>query len=199
MTPVGTRVVRSAAALTILILSVASETASAQNRRDRHVVDGGRVAGIAAAPVPVVVVAPPRHRYYGGYGYAYGAAAYSYFPNAGLVQNIPVFMLQDGRVFANFGYGFESVVRTCAPTSFGPAVTNYGTVTTIGSTIVQPSPVQPVVTQPAPAQRTASEQMLVRALSPAAVVTTLPGPLAVQVVTPSCWSSYGGNVFVFRR
>ena len=189
------RLVHAAAAVSILV-SVAS-TASAQ-RRDRHVVDGGRVALIAPSPTPVVVVAP-RSGFYGSpYAYQYGYAPYGYFPNAAIVQNIPVVMLQDGRVFANFGYGYEQVVRTCTPGGIAPIVRGYQPVTT-GSTIVQPTAVQPIVTQPAPAQATASEQMLARALSPAAVVTAVPGPLAVQLVTPSCWSSYAGSVFVFRR
>ena len=197
MSTARARLVCAVTAGSILILA-ASNDASAQRSRDRHVVNGGRVALIAPAPAPVVVVAP-RHGFYGSpYAYQYGYSPYGYFPSAAIVQNIPVVMLQDGRVFANFGYGYEQVVRTCAPSGVVPVVTGYASVPR-GSTIVQPTPMQPVVTQPAPAQPTASEQMLARALSPATVVTAIPGPLAVQLVTPSCWSHYGGSVFVFRR
>jgi hypothetical protein len=180
-----------------ILLAAATSDVTAQRSRDRHVVDGGRVALIAPAPAPVVVVAP-RHGFYGSpYAYQYGHAPYGYFPNAAIMQNIPVVMLHDGRVFANFGYGYEQVVRTCAPAGVAPLVTGYANVTT--GAIVQPTVVQPVITQPAPAQQTASEQMLARALSPATVVTTIPGPLAAQVVTASCWSNYGSSVYVFRR
>jgi len=47
--------------------------------------------------------------------------------------------------------------------------------------------------------RTASEQQLIRALNPASVVTVVPGPFTEQIVTPSCWSTFSGSVFVFRR
>jgi hypothetical protein len=192
------RAAQSAIAVAALLISAAMNTASAQNRRDQHVINGGRVAIIAPAPTAVVVV-PARHGYYNPY-YSPGYSPYGYFPNAAFVQNIPVVMLQDGRVFANFGYGFEQVVRSCQPGGFATVVGGYGGgVITNGSAIVQPTAVQPVVTQPAPAQPTASEQMLTRAISPASVVTAVPGPLAVQVITPSCWSNYGSSVFVFRR
>lgn len=172
-----------------------ANVAQAQVRRDGHVVNGGRVAAIAPAPVPVVIVAAPA--YYGGYPYGY--APYGYFPAGAGIQNFPVVMLQDGRVFANFGFGFEHVVRSCSVNGFASGVNGVVATPITGSTIAQPIALQPQIIQPAPAQPTASEQQLWRALYPATVVTALPGPLAVRLLTPSCWSSASGSVFVFRR
>ena len=181
--------VRFAATGAILLVGLA-DAARGQARRDRHVV-GGRVAAIAPAPTPVVIVAGPA--FVGGF--QTGFLPSGFFPAAAFVQNFPVAILQDGRVFANFGFGFEQVVRACAVNGFATTVG----VPTTGSTIAQPIAIQPRVIQPAPVQQTASEQQLIRALYPASVVTVLPGPLAAQFVTPSCWSSFSGSVFVFRR
>jgi hypothetical protein len=195
------RVAHCIAAITLVALALPN-IASAQ-RRDQHVVDGGRIAAVAPAPAPIVIVQPGSRGY--GYGYgqhrnAFGYSPYGYFPNAAVVQNIPVVMLQDGRVFANFGYGYERVIRTCSANGFAPMATGYSVPAMGGgSTIVQPTPVQPIAVQPARAQATESEQMLVRALSPATIVTAVPGPYAGRLITQSCWSNYGGSVFVFRR
>lgn len=175
-----------------ILLAGLTHVARAQGHRDRHVVNGGRVAGIAPAPVPVVIVAPAP--FYGGYAYGYGPSGY--FPAAGFVQNFPVVMLQDGRVFANFGFGFEHVLHSCSPNALSTTVNG---VPVIASTIGQPLPVQPQAFQPSPVQATASEQQLVRALYPAAVVAVVPGPFAASFVTPSCWSNNSGSVFVFHR
>ena len=101
----------SVTALTLagFLASTVPNVAAAQGR-DRRVVKGttgaGRVAGIAPAQTPIVVVQPAQQAYYYPQ-YGYGYSSYGYFPNAGFVQNIPVVLLQDGRVFANFGYGYE--------------------------------------------------------------------------------------------
>lgn len=107
----------------------------------------GQVAGIAP---PVVraerIVAPP--------------------PGSFRIGGVPVVVLSDGRMFADFGYGYEPITRGCggavlyAPSFAGP---------------VQPGVVQPTVAQPSagaserlpytppvPAQQTASQQMLSR-------------------------------------
>ncbi len=193
----------SVTALTLagFLASTVPNVAAAQGR-DRRVVKGttgaGRVAGIAPAQTPIVVVQPAQQAYYYPQ-YGYGYSSYGYFPNAGFVQNIPVVLLQDGRVFANFGYGYEQVIRTCSPGGFGSVSSGYGASLVTGGGVVQPTVVQPTATQPAPAQTTESERMLIRAVSPATVVNAMPGPLAVQVVTPSCWSNYGASVYVFHR
>lgn len=107
----------------------------------------GRVAGIAA---PIVraerIVAPP--------------------PGSFLIGGVPVIVFPDGRMFADFGYGYEPITRGCN-----------GAVMYVQSVAipVQPDVVQPTVAQPSagvgerlpytpavPAQQTASQQMLSR-------------------------------------
>jgi len=183
------------AALGAILLAGLADNVRAQARRDGHVVGGGRIATIAPAPAPVVVVAPAP--FFGGFPSA--VAPFGFFPAATAVQNFPVVILPNGSVFANFGFGFEQVVRACAVNGIGVTTNAIVGVATTGSTIAQPIPVQPPVIQPAPVQQTASEQQLIRALNPASVVTVIPGPFAAQIITPSCWSTFSGSVFVFRR
>ena len=102
-------------------------------------------------------------------------------PNRPRLWSVPILTLPDGRVYADFGYGFEQVVSSCA-----------------ASLAVQPSPApsatptQPVVTQPAPAQATTSEQMLNTRPANSASVTNTPA-------ASSCWSTEAGSIQVFRR
>lgn len=137
-----------------------------------------RVAGIAPPPAPVN---PPSN--VGG-------------TNPVFFGNIPVLVFADGRVFADFGRGYEQVVRSCAlPVGYNNQVVP-------SSSPVQPTVVQPTVSQPpiptsapslpytprVPAQLTASQQML-----------TQPAQASSQTVvnTQSCWAvGATGRVFV---
>ena len=129
-------------------------TASAQHTTPAP----GRVAGIAPAPAPQ----PEPTR--------------SHFVPPGTVfyGHIPVLVLTDGRVFADFGRGYEQVVRSCGlPVS-------YGGQTNASSPVTQPVVVQPTVTQPAigtptptlpytqpvPSQATTSQQMQTQIAQP---------------------------------
>ncbi|HEU4787441.1 MAG TPA: hypothetical protein VFS57_08540 [Gemmatimonadaceae bacterium] len=91
----------------------------------------GQVAGIAA---PVVraerIVAPP--------------------PGSFLIGGVPVVVLSDGRMFADFGYGYEPITRGCG-----------GAVLFVQSAAI---PVQPAVVQPTVAQPSAgvSERLRTR-------------------------------------
>ena len=79
--------------------------------QDKHVVGGGTVAVIAPPPTPVVV-------YNGQPGYGYNQAGYGYQPNGyPVVQNASVIVLPDGRIYANFGFGYEPVMTVCSRTS----------------------------------------------------------------------------------
>lgn len=152
----------------IVALAVARPTTS--GAQGKHVVGGGRVAGIA--PPPPVVVQPGNQPS----GFDQFSSPIS---GSGTVHGrVPVVVLPDGRVFANFGYGYEQVVRTCS-----------SSVVIQPNAAVQSGPVQPVVTQPAPAQATASEQML---------GVTRPGAHQQADLNP-CWSSQAGMIYVFRR
>lgn len=105
----------------------------------------GRVAGIAA---PVVraerIVAPP--------------------PGSFLIGGVPVIVLSDGRMFADFGYGYEPITRGCG----GAVLYAQSVAIPVQPAVVQPTVAQPSAgaserlpyTPPVPAQQTASQQML---------------------------------------
>ena len=109
------------------------------------VAEAGRIAGIAA---PVVraerIVAPP--------------------PGSLLIGGVPVVVLPDGRMFADFGYGYEPITRGCG----GAALFVQSVAVPVQPAVVQPSVAQPSAgvterlpyTPPVPAQQTASQQML---------------------------------------
>jgi hypothetical protein len=138
-----------------------------------------KIAGIAPPPTPAEPANPHGHRTPVFFG------------------NVPVVVLSDGRVFANFGRGFERVVNPCGvPASFGaglsPALAQ--------PSVVQPSVAQPPVgvnqplpyTPPVPSQPTASQQMLPQASQQAlASGSTL-------VNTQMCWGNDRGRVLVGR-
>jgi hypothetical protein len=164
-------------------LMVAPSAAYAQTAHGSHGQAGAtaRVAGIAPAPV---IVNP-------------GIAPGQFF-----TANLPVIVSPDGRVFANFGRGFEQIVTACGA-SQGIVVTN---VQTTG--VVQPTVVQPTVTQPGmvagplpytpavPNQQTASQQMIARSTVP----VQQQQQQQVVVGNGMCWTSNGrGQVFIGRQ
>ena len=128
------------ARLIIGLLSLLPAVAAAQHKPK----ETGRVGGIAAPPQqvvsPVTVPAPGQFLY----------------------ANIPVLITPDGRVFADFGMGYEQLVRNCA---------------TPLNVYQQTQPVQPATTQPVPNQQTASQQMLNNL------------PRATRTNSQSCWST----------
>ena len=89
-------------------------------------VTSGRVAGIAPAPAQ----APMNSR--------------SNFnaPLTFLFGNTPVTIFGDGRVYADFGYGWEEVVRGCTGT------VSYGIPGISAPSLIQPVVLQPTVIQP---------------------------------------------------
>ena len=105
----------------------------------------GQVAGIAA---PVVraerIVAPP--------------------PGSFVIGGVPVIVFPDGRMFADFGYGYEPITRGCG----GAALYMQSVAVPVQPAVVQPTVAQPSAgtserlpyTPPVPAQQTASQQML---------------------------------------
>lgn len=144
-------------------------TASAQRTQHTQPTAPPRVAAIAPAPAPQAT--PPRHSYYG---------------HGGFRSDLPILMMADGRIFADFGRGWERVSRSCSlPSGYT------GTQIVSPSGLQQPVVVQPTVTQPTapgverlpytpavPAQQTGSQQI-------AAQGGRLPeAPAAGQ----SCWA-----------
>jgi hypothetical protein len=152
----------------------------------------GRPAAVAGiAPPPAVVVVP-------GTSTVLAPSPYQTAPV--FYGNVPVVVLPDGRVLADFGRGYEQIVRSCAvPVNYVVAPTvAVGQPTVVQPTVVQPSaaPVQPLPYTPAvPNQQTASQQMLNQQsmqVQQQAVQSTL-------VNSQACWVTNGyGQVFVAR-
>ena len=148
---------------------------------------GARVAGIAPPP-PVIVVQPGVVQP----GYVYPATPY--------FASIPVVVFPDGRIFANFGYGYEQVVTACGTAPGVVVVQNL-----MDQGLVQPGFVQPTITQPSinaplpytppvPAQQTESQRMLGQQAQAQQY-----GQAVVQGGR-GCWSTDSrGQVYVARR
>lgn len=135
----------------LLAVGFAASIASAQRTQHTQPATPPRIAAIAPAPTAVIPAQYPRTHY--GHG--------------ALRSDVPVLLMGDGRVFADFGRGWEQVSRACAlPTGYGfPQIVS-------ASGLQQPVVLQPTVTQPSapgverlpytppvPAQQTASQQM----------------------------------------
>ena len=151
-------------------------------------------AGTAVAPTRIAVVAPPQQFVF------VNATQSLLFPaTTSLFFSLPMFVLPDGRVFANFGNGFEQIVRPCS--AFFPVVSAFQPV--VQTTVVQPVVVQPVpgqptaqpvlYTPPVPNQTTASQVMLsVAQQQTLATQSTL-------INSQACWATNSnGQLFVAR-
>jgi hypothetical protein len=137
--------------------------------------NSGRGRAVEAKPAPVVVVDQP----------GFNSTVFRQ-PVAYLL--VPAILMSDGSVFANFGGGFEQVSRSCA----GGVVVGQPQV--IGGNGRVLSPAAPRYMQPAPAQMTASQQMLpsVQAQSAAAAMRS-------RSMSSACFSRDGsGRLFAFR-
>lgn len=166
------RIVRTIAIAGLLIAPAAAE---AQHGKAAA---AGRVAGIAPAPVANPIVAPGTF----------------------LSGTVPVIVSPDGRIFANFGGGFEQVITSCGVTS-GIVVSNVQSAGLIQPAVVQPSVAQPGIvvtplpyTPAVPNQQTASQQMLGQQTA------GMQPQQQVVVRNRACWSTDGrGQVFVGRQ
>jgi hypothetical protein len=172
--------------ITSALIAITTATSLASAQRTQHAPSPSpgavarRVAAIAPAPTPPLVPVYPQ-RFYGHGGFRY--------------YDLPIVLMADGRVFADFGRGFEQVVRSCG---LPPAYSSPGVVSPSG--LQQPVVVQPTVTQPAvpgverlpytppvPAQQTPSQQI-------AAHGGRLPQE---SVASQSCWAvSPNGRILV---
>lgn len=107
------------------------------------------------------------------------------FPRQSSVIWVPAVVTADGRVFANFGYGFEQVFRSCAA---GVVV---GQPSVIAGNGLVLNPQAPTYTQPVPNQQTASQQMATRGDNAQTIVTA--------PAHATCFSSHSsGGVIVYR-
>jgi hypothetical protein len=170
---------------TVLIAALATTPLAAQVVHTKQPAGGaGTVAAIA--PPPRVVIAPGAFRTPGfNPGFPAGMAFFA---------NLAVVVLADGRVFADFGRGFERVVRNC------DVQLNYSELLPV----IQPVVIQPTVTQnpvvvsgppvpytpPVPLEQTAYERMLNQ--QALAMNSTL-------VNETSCWAGdVRGQVYIAR-
>jgi len=161
-------------AVAVLVMSPASVHA-------QHTKAGttGRIAGIAPPPVVTRPV---------------------FVPGTFLTGSVPIIISPDGRVFANFGGGFEQVITPCGA-STGIVVTNIQSPGVFQPTVVQPSVAQPGIvagplpfTPAVPNQQTASQQMLGQTAAPVQTQQQ------VVVGNRACWWNDGrGQVFVGRQ
>jgi hypothetical protein len=130
--------------------------------------------GVVPKPQPqIVIVQPQSPRYH---------RVFPRYPGGATV--VPALMLADGRVFADFGFGYEPVYRSCS------SAVVVGQPRVIAGNGVVLSPAAPTYTQPVPNQQTASQQM-----------ATANGTRNVVVsgAQTACFSSNGaGQIFVYR-
>jgi hypothetical protein len=164
--------------IAVAALVIAPVAAHAQHTKGTA---SGRIAGIAPPPVVVVV-------------------NQVFMRGTFLTGAVPIIVSTDGRVFANFGGGFEQVVTACG-VSTGVVVTNE-----LSTGLVQPGVVQPSVIQPGivpsllpfvsaiPNQQTESQQLRGHPVVP------MQTQQQVVVGNRACWSTDGrGQVFVGRQ
>ncbi|HYC50312.1 MAG TPA: hypothetical protein VEB19_04295 [Gemmatimonadaceae bacterium] len=105
---------------------------------------------------------------------------------------IPAVLLADGSVYANFGYGYEPVYRSCYSGGVVVGQPLVGEPAVIGSNGVVLSPARPTYTQPVPNQQTASQQMTSQAQGSQRVIVS-------TTAQSACYNRDGaGRVFVVR-
>jgi hypothetical protein len=170
-----------------LILGVLAAPLGAQVVHTRA---GAAAGGVAATGQRVAAIAPAPQPVYLAPGNLYVP------PGMALYGNLPVVVLTDGRVFADFGRGYEQVIRSCN------TVVNYSV---FPNPVVQPSVVQPTVTQPTisqplpynptlPNQQTASQQML-----PQQSNTQVFAGQSTIVNSQACWTGNGSGLVYIAR
>ncbi|MEX2151863.1 MAG: hypothetical protein WD825_00900 [Gemmatimonadaceae bacterium] len=105
----------------------------------------GRRAAVQKKVEPTVVVDPMQHSLF--------------FPSQPVAFTlVPAILMSDGNVYANFGAGFEPVLRPCT-NAF--VVGQPRVVASNGVVLSEPrAPTAPTYTQPVPNQLTASQQMV---------------------------------------
>lgn len=109
----------------------------------------GSARGVQVKPQPQVIVVQPQVHHQRTVFHRRRMV----FPQQSAVIWVPAVVLADGRVFANFGAGFEQVFRSC---SSGVVV---GQPAVIGGNGVVLTPQAPTYTQPVPNQQTSSQIM----------------------------------------
>ena len=140
----------------------------------------GRVAGIAPAPAQ----APMNS------GSSFAA------PLTFLFGNIPVTVFRDGRVFADFGLGWEEVARSCTlPVSYG--VPGISAPPLIQPVVLQPTPIQPAIQPTSVPWPTPAPVTLPANYAQAQAQNGLPVQYVARTGTQACWAiGPAGQVFI---
>jgi hypothetical protein len=162
----------------IILCAAALGSSSALAAQNPAPASAGRIAVIASPPTVTPVNSPS-----------------SFGPQGSLwFANIPILVFADGRVFADFGYGYEHVARSCAlSTSY--VLTNGIPLqpTVVQPTVVQPSVPTSTLTMPAtqpPVTPTVTQPMTAPSIQPAQ---------GVSLNSQACWAvDNTGRVFVGR-
>jgi hypothetical protein len=106
------------------------------------------------------------------------------FPRQSSVIWVPAIVTSDGRVFANFGFGYEQVFRSCS------SAVVVGQPAVIAGNGVVLTPQVPTYTQPVPNQQTSSQQLAAGTHAQ----TTIVAP-----AHSTCFSPHSsGGVIVYR-
>jgi hypothetical protein len=170
---------------TVLIAALATTPLAGQVVHTKAPPGGAGTVAAIAPPPPVVIVPGNFRTPHFNPGFPLGMAFFA---------NLSVVVLPDGRIFADFGRGFERVVRNCN------VQLNYSELLPV----IQPTVIQPTVTQnpvvvsgppvpynpPVPAEQKAYEQMLNQ--QALAIQSTL-------VNETSCWAGDArGQVYIAR-
>jgi len=175
----------SQAVLATVLIAGTVVSASAQSRRTTP--RAGPIGGMAPPP-------PPSHRqiqqppYGSQYDHVpYASAQYG----SPIVGSVPVVLMPDGRIYADFGYGYEPVIRSCtvsAPVAYAAPPAQYSPPAYATPTYNVPSYNPPAYNQPAATSSTSSQmggQVASRRLRN-----------STDPVTPACWltDAYGRAV-----
>ena len=131
--------------------------------------------GVEARPQPTVVVVTPNSYYHN--------PSYPTQPRPVLFTLVPALLMSDGSIFANFGFGYEPVIRSCGATY----VTRPVQVVGANGVVLGTSNAMPY-TPPVPNQMTASQQMIANG-------QRLSAPAQLACFTRDA----AGRVFVYRR
>lgn len=166
---------------TVLAFALIASTAGAQvtGRPWQLSPQGGGIKAIARDPAPTVIVVTPSPVFHQPF------FQHQFFPRRALTLiMVPAVVLSNGSVFADFGFGFEPIFRSCGGAVVGP------TRVVAGNGLVL-SPAAPTYTQPVPAQITPSQQLLPSAQARSVVISS--------VAQSACFSrDAAGRVFIFR-
>ena len=159
-------------ALTIALVAIAPAGAQ-QGGKFSLPAQGSTRQGVEARPQTTAVVVDP----YGNPSYPQSA------PRPVQFTLIPAVLMSDGSIYANFGFGYEPVFRSCSAVVVAgqPQVIGAGGVK-LGQSNAMP------YTQPVPNQTTASQQMMANG-------QRLSGPAQLACFTRDA----AGRVFVYRR